>query len=310
VSFKRRLLMDKNLLKENRQHGDILLPIEVYYMPNINSSNILDCHCHDELEFLIVTEGQAIFQIETSYFEVFAGQAIFINSDEIHAGFSLGNSICSYYAIVFDPVMLCSNTYDTLQIKFIEPIIKKIFTLPKHLRGELSWEKEVLSHLHFIIKIFNSKCQTYELIVKAHLYLIFSELILNNSQILQKKETSADKYKTERLKSILNYIHFNYSSKISIKVLADQINLSEGHFCRFFKQMTRRTPIDYINYYRIIKASKLLENSDKKIFDIAMDVGFYNFSYFINIFNHYMKCTPSEYRSESKLYKLKGVSNK
>lgn len=288
--------MDKNLLKENRQHGDPLLPLQVYHMPNINRRNILDCHCHDELEFLIVTEGKATFQIDTSYFEVLAGQAIFINSDEIHGGFSLNDSTCSYSAIVFDPVMLCSNTCDALQIKFIEPIIKKTLTLPKYLGGELAWEKEVLSHMNFIINVFNSKCQTYELMIKAHLYLILSALIVNNSQTLYKKETSADIFKTERLKSILSYIHCNYSNKISIKALADQVSMSEGHFCRFFKQMTRRTPIDYINYYRISKASKLLESSDKKIFDIAMDVGFNNFSYFINIFNHYMKSTPSEYK--------------
>jgi AraC-like DNA-binding protein len=74
--------------------------------------------------------------------------------------------------------------------------------------------------------------------------------------------------------------------------------MSEGQFNRFFKAMTRTTPIEYLNAYRIKRAGEYLAMSDKKISAIAMDVGFDNLSYFIKVFRQTMKCTPSEYRKE------------
>ncbi|MNP38977.1 Bifunctional transcriptional activator/DNA repair enzyme AdaA [compost metagenome] len=104
--------------------------------------------------------------------------------------------------------------------------------------------------------------------------------------------------KVERIKNVLNYIHEHYPEPLKLKDLASEINMSEGHFCRFFKQMVQKTPIDYMNNYRIQKACKLLENSNQKMVDIAMDVGFDNLSYFITVFKQHKKSTPSQYRKQ------------
>lgn len=287
--------MNKDLLKENRVHGDAMYPISVYSI-DCSGNNILDCHWHDEMEFLIVTEGRAIFQIGTSYYNVCAGQAIIINSGEIHAGYRHHNSICSFNAVVFSMNLLCSTSYDILQEKFINPIMKKQYLLPPFIQGNCEWEKEVLELLNDIVARNKQEHYTYELVTKAQLYLILSKIFLNYRQVAQKKAYAENNYKVERLKKILNYIQVNYSKKITLKDLADLINMSESHFCRFFKQMVKKTPIDYLNYIRIRKAAELLENSDKKIFEIAMDVGFDNLNYLIIVFKKHMGCTPSKYR--------------
>jgi AraC-like DNA-binding protein len=94
----------------------------------------------------------------------------------------------------------------------------------------------------------------------------------------------------------LNYIKENYHERICIDDLANVVNLTRYHFGRFFKSLTGQTPIDYINYFRINQAVRLLEDENRKIMDIALEVGFDNFSYFIERFKIYKKCTPSEYR--------------
>ncbi|MNC51581.1 HTH-type transcriptional regulator CdhR [compost metagenome] len=88
----------------------------------------------------------------------------------------------------------------------------------------------------------------------------------------------------------------HYSRPISIRELADLIPMSEGQFCRFFKAMTRQTPIEYLNAYRITQANELLRFTDRKIADIAMEVGFGHISYFIKVYRKVMKTTPSRYR--------------
>jgi len=291
--------MNRDILKEKVIHGDILFPLSTYFLSYENLYNIVDCHWHDEVEFLMVTKGKAIFQVETDSYEVAPGQAIYIQSGEIHTGYSINSSACSFCAIVFNPDILISHNIDDVQRKFIDPLIKKQFSFPFHIKGINEWEKKVLVGLVEIARLFKIQPYTYELTIKANLYLILSEIIVNASIIAPGKVNNSNSYKTERLKTVLNYIHENYEKKIEIKDLALTANMSEGYFYRFFRQMTKRTPVDFINQYRIDKATILLRESDKKIFEIAMDVGFDNFSYFIGIFKKYFKCTPLEYRKSN-----------
>ncbi len=292
--------MDINLLKEDRIHGNDMLPLDIYDGDYYFGSDIFSCHWHDELELLLVTKGKGIFQIGTTYHEVYEGQALIINSGEIHAGYTTNKTSCNFYAVVFNPAFLYSNSYDVLQLKYLDPLIQKRFLLPSHIKGLSDWENDILLYTNKIIDIFKSKAPTYELQIKAYIYLILS-LAISNSCLISSNESISNNYKLERLKNVLEYIQINYNKKLNIKELASLQNLSEGHFCRFFKQMVRKTPVEYINYYRIRKSASLLESTNNKILDISMEVGFDNFSYFINTFKNYMKCTPSEYRKKTSM---------
>lgn len=226
--------MDKAVLKENRVHGSVLFPLGTYTMICHRGDKILDCHWHNEWEFLMVTAGQALFQIETSYYEVHTGQAIFVNGSSIHAGYSHHNSPCIYRAVVFDPVILSSNSCDNLQIKFIDPLIKGHFALPDFIAGQSDWERRIIQHLSAILNVCAAIPFGYELTVKARLLLILSEFIKSNHEMLRDNPL-INNYKSGQMKKVLNYIHTNYNRKIVIKNLCEQISMSEGHFCRLFK---------------------------------------------------------------------------
>lgn len=291
-------MMDKSLLKEKRIHGDVMFPMEVYSMRYANPNSSLDCHWHDELEFLLVTEGASNFQIETSSYKVSKGQAIFINSGEVHAGFASDSCPWGYYAIVINSSLLHGSTYDRVSSKYIEPLLKKEYLIPQFIEGGVDWQKRLLKQLSEMVKVYTDKHFAYELKVKALLYEILSEMLSHSEPRVADRDYSNQLYKTERFKKVLSFIQDNYSRKISLSELAHEANMSEGHFCRFFKQMAKKSPIDYINFYKISRAAKLLKESDMRIIDAAMEVGFDNFSYFINIFKHYMNCTPSDYRKK------------
>ena len=290
--------MDKSSMRENRIHGNSMFPLMVYYSESPQGENLFDCHWHNEMELLLITKGKVLIQIENAYCELSEGQAAIIGSGDIHAAFAIDHSPCSFKAIVFNQDILSSQSYDIMQEKYMEPLKRKIFHLPSYLKGEQSWEKDIINKFNEIFKIYSGKKLGYELSIKALLYLILSDIFSNDGFSSRKERTPSEIYQSERLKSVLNYIHENYSKKLTIKDMSQIVNMSEGHFCRFFKQMVRRTPIDYLNNYRMNEATKLLLEKDKKIFEVALDVGFDNFSYFINIFKHYLNCTPSQYRNK------------
>lgn len=289
-------------LKENRIHGSLMYPVSVYRMDDIEEETVLECHWHEEPELILVTQGRALFQIGTIPYEVHAGEAVFVNSGEIHTAYQMEHESCSFAATVFGMSLLNSAGYDMVQARFIDPLLRKHMTLPVHIRGEQLWEQEVLKLLTQIIEVNEQQTLTCELITKAHLYLIFAQMIEHMESQVAPLPAPSDK--VERLKTVLGHIHENYQQPLRLRALADQINMSEGHFCRFFKSLTQKSPIDYINRYRTQQACRLLQTSDRKIVDISLEVGFDSLSYFISVFKQHRGSTPSQYRKQTN-----GVSN-
>ncbi len=288
--------MNRDLLRENRIHGDKMFPVGIYTMNRLSRQWHLDYHWHDELEFLYVVSGGAEFQIDSRNYRISGGEAFFINSGLLHGGYLQEGEGCDFCAIVFSPELLLGSNYDGFQEKYVDPVIKGRYSMPVHIRGAADWEREVLFHIREAIETGEAKKFTYELVIKAHLYLAFS-LILSNSKLnVSEKKHPASSLKIEKMKEVIKYIQDNHYKKLTIRELSSVLNMSESYFCRFFRQMTRKTPVDYINYYRINRAARLLGDTSKKMIEVAMDVGFDNCSYFISIFKSYMKCTPSEYR--------------
>lgn len=289
--------MDKALLKENRVHGDISFPLDAYHMDIFPGGTVLDCHWHEELEFLIVTNGKAIFQIETDYFPVQTGEGFFVNAGELHAGYPLDNSHCSYEAIVFNAALLHSGSFDSILPRYIDPIIKNRLFFKRHFTGSENWERELLQRCLRASGHVLGRTTAYELSAKSELLAILALLIKNSTPVAAPVEKTPEYFRLERLKNALKYIQDNFSQKLSTMDISAYLNMSEGHFCRLFKQYFKRTPMEYLNYYRITRAARLLEETEQKILEVAMEVGFDNLSYFIGTFKRYMGTTPSKYRN-------------
>ena len=290
--------MERAQLREDRIHGNAMYPVSVYPdIQQLNGDSILDCHWHDEMEFTMVTQGSAVFQIDMNRYEVKAGEAIFVHRGEIHAGYLKGDEPCVFSSIVFHSDLLGSQSFDAVQEKFIAPILRKNILLPSHITADGGWGSEVLAYLKRIFADHDSGTETCEITTKAHLYLMLARMVEHRAALpLKGAVNGGSPDKVERLKTVLGYIHKRYPEPLKLKDLADAANMSEGHFCRFFKQMVQKSPVDYINYYRVQQACRQLENTDHKIVDIAMDVGFEHLSYFITTFKKHKNTTPSHYR--------------
>jgi AraC-like DNA-binding protein len=294
--------MDKKFLKETTHYGDSMFPVYSYDISIGDKTAMLNCHWHDEIEFILIISGSAMFQIESSLYEVNPAEIIIVGAGELHSAYNLNsdnNCICK--SLVFNSEMLSSKSSDAIQIKFINPLINNQLNLPHHLACINDNEIAIRIFLTNLITTLDSKENNFELMAKSYLYMIFSKVMLavtykNTNGLLNTNSTS----KIYNIKHIIDYIHINYNKPLSIKELSAEINMSEGHFCRIFKSITFKTPVDYLNYYRTTKAQDLLLSSDKKVLEICMDVGFNNLSYFINIFKKNTGYTPSIFRKNFK----------
>ena len=89
---------------------------------------------------------------------------------------------------------------------------------------------------------------------------------------------------SDQIKQVLDYIRRNYASQLSLSDLAKVLQLSPEHFCRVFRSIIGKSPIDYLNYYRVECACELLCTSSDSITEIAYSCGFHDLSYFNRIF--------------------------
>ena len=71
--------------------------------------------------------------------------------------------------------------------------------------------------------------------------------------------------------------------------------MSPSAFCRYFKQHTRKTYLEFLNEYRIGQACKWLMAGHRPIAQICYDAGFNNLSNFNRKFKAVTGVTPKAY---------------
>jgi two-component system, response regulator YesN len=92
-----------------------------------------------------------------------------------------------------------------------------------------------------------------------------------------------------------SYIMNNLSDDIHLSYLADKVHFSASHLSNLFKQITGKNYIDYVTELKINRALTYLE-SNMKINDIALKLGYVDSRYFSKLFRRIVGSTPSEYK--------------
>ncbi len=95
----------------------------------------------------------------------------------------------------------------------------------------------------------------------------------------------------------VRYIQENYAEKITIKDIANHINIHPSYLSAIFRKHLNQSVNSYINFHRINIAKQMLRNSDSSITDIALLTGFYDAQHFLKTFKKNTGLTPSEYRN-------------
>lgn len=290
--------MNPDILKEKIPHGDALFPLMVHIIDtDTHLRERLVCHWHEEVELLVVTAGSAAFRIDARSYPVQAGDALFVNSNCLHAATTAENKPFRFFAVVFQPVVLGSCVEDGISQKYVAPVLDGRTCFPEHIRPDTVWGQQVCSLLEQIRDAYVQQEKAFDLLIKAKLQELWYLLYLHAETVQEPSAAQCD-YRVARMKAILSYLQRHYRQKITLPELATAFQMSEGQFCRFFKSMMKMSAVEYLNACRIRESGLLLQETDKEIGEIAGLSGFNNISYFNKVFRRYMHCSPSAFRRE------------
>jgi transcriptional regulator GlxA family with amidase domain len=84
------------------------------------------------------------------------------------------------------------------------------------------------------------------------------------------------------------------NSSFSVDILAEAMAFSNRNFYRKIKALTNQTPAELIRIYRLNYAWQLLQNSNLKIFEISLAVGYEDTNKFRQAFKKQFAVSPSE----------------
>ncbi|QCT03697.1 two component transcriptional regulator, AraC family [Paenibacillus algicola] len=92
-------------------------------------------------------------------------------------------------------------------------------------------------------------------------------------------------------------VQHHYGEELSLKTLSHRMGLHPNYLGHLFQQEVGVTFSDYLNQFRIEKATQLLLYTDQKTSDIALRVGYLDSSYFYRQFKKYTGVSPTEMRT-------------
>jgi len=95
---------------------------------------------------------------------------------------------------------------------------------------------------------------------------------------------------------IINYIINNYDKDLYLDKMAEIFGTTPKYFSNFFSRGGNEGFLEYLTKVRVSKAKELLENTDMKISDIALKVGYSNTATFTNTFKKQTGVSPVLYR--------------
>ncbi len=93
------------------------------------------------------------------------------------------------------------------------------------------------------------------------------------------------------------FIEQNQGGAICLATVAKSVNTSTFYFCKLFKRATGLTFTEYLARVRIEKAKTLLLDSNRRVSEIAYEIGFQSLTHFNRIFRKIVGQSPTEFRS-------------
>ncbi len=272
--------------KEIKQRGTLHFPIEYYHVNSRHPQYTMPYHWHEETELIRVLAGTLALTLEETSLTAKEGDFLIIGSGILHGGIPEN---CVYECIVFDTGFLNAHP---LYADILRPFKEQKMHFSEFYPAA---EDEIHHAVRRLFDAMNEKQPGYELVTLGALYEMFGNIISNGQYTLENTGTVSVHRHIALLKQSLRYIEQHYFEKITLDELARTAGLSPKYFCRFFQEMTRRTPMDYLNYYRIERACFLLVSTDCSITEVAFDCGFRDLSYFTKTFKRYKGVTPKQY---------------
>lgn len=98
------------------------------------------------------------------------------------------------------------------------------------------------------------------------------------------------------IQAVIAHMETCLNSDLKLTHFAQHAGLSPSYFCKVFKTLTGRSPMDHFNRLKIREACSLLSTQDTTVKEVASRLGFHDPYYFSRLFKKLVGLSPDRFR--------------
>ncbi len=280
--------MQGHAYNELLPRGEPDFPLELYHISEGHPRFIMPHHWHMEYELVRMVTGHLTVWLDGVEYRLEPGDLLWIAGGVLHSGQPEPGAV--YQCIVFDLDLLKSSCGQWSR-HLRELSAGRLFLLPKPPRVDSTLS--LLAELLFTHGTGKEKGE--RLAAFGALCGLFGQMIERGWYTSYLPENESRRKNIRLLKKLFSFIETHYAEPLTLEALAREAGMSPKYFCRFFREMTQHTPMQYLNLRRISHACELLSEGSCSVTEAAFACGFNDLSYFIRAFHRSKGLTPKQY---------------
>ncbi len=250
-------------------------------------------HYHDFNEIMLVARGAGICTINGRNYPMIRGDFYIMNSEDCHE-FTIEENFTYFQMLFRESLFTAGETAVLRQFPVFDEWLYSKDIGSKKFNFAAAHYHELEPLALAIAREFESHTAAYQLRAKS----LFIGFLIQALRYLNISSPPGVGGHDLQISKAIDYIHRHSHEKITIAELAGLTKVSANYFGELFRKETGVPVFDYIGRVRIERARRELENTDKTISEIAIELGFCDASYFANSFHKYTGMYPRAYRGK------------
>ncbi len=231
---------------------------------------------HHFWELTMINSGVLRTVIEDKEYILKDNELILYAPGQFHTQYTSVSETTSYITVVFEMDVACP-----------EDLKNKIFHS----------ERDIRKYIEDFIK-YSTRDVPYndDLLITSLEKIIIA--LLRSEQIKAAPVATTlmqQKFDSELLDGILNYIQENIYSPLTVEELCEKFSVSRSSLQVLFKNNLDIAPKQYISNLKLARSKQLIKENNRTISEIAVICGFASIHYFSRKFKKEFGITPSEY---------------
>lgn len=261
----------------------------LYIQEDLGTAFYGKLHQHEEIQISLVLKGTGTFIIGDCVGE-FSPNSVFVIGENLPHVFKSDELVKNVHMIT---VFFTKRSFG---VQFFDlPLFQNIQKLFNDAQLGIRIESDIEMLASKIIAInVKNKLEQFINFLEVLQLLSASKYSTLSSLINRKKYAGAE---GKRMRAIFQHSMNNFHKTIELREIADIANMTPNAFCRYFKQRTNKTYVNFLIDIRIGNACKLLRSDNEmSVTEICYKSGFNNLANFNRKFKALKGMTPSEFR--------------
>ncbi len=270
---------------------------EITQFGQMEEPNVDDPHKHTFYEIIWVDSGTSRQAIDYTDYELTPGSLFFISPGQLHFFEEWERLAGGSILFTEDFFLLNQQDKDTLfELSFLDNFYANPLLKPS------ADNFADIRHTIDLLCREQRRSDRSNAIVQALLHVLVTQI--QRCIDLQADQTPSKKYVIlyKKLKHLLDQ---NFARNLPVSDYADRLNITQHHLNLVCKQVTGKTASDIVRSRSMLEAKRLLTFSDLTISEVAVQLNFFDSSYFARVFKSETGLSPVAFkRAISEKYRV------